>query len=67
MLQNNGMQFLAYASVTVTLYTACSAQGIPNYGMLFYEPFGVKKILYKHIPNYQLLCHYKHCNVCTWL
>jgi len=40
--KKNAMQFLSCASITVTLYTVCSAQGVPNYRMLFYEPFGVK-------------------------
>jgi hypothetical protein len=43
MLQNNAVQFISYASVTVNLYAARSAQGVPNHGMLFYEPLGVKK------------------------
>jgi len=43
MLQNNAMQFTSHASVTVILYAARSAQGVPNYGMLFYEPPGVKR------------------------
>jgi hypothetical protein len=43
MLQNNAMQFISHASLIVILYAACSAQGVPNCGMLLYEPPGVKK------------------------
>ena len=38
-----GCPLSKFKRLTVTLHTACSAQSVPNYWMLFYEPFGVKK------------------------